>query len=87
MTFEKAPERIVLLYDIGVPFLSELGKMDRVVAMSQAATPGIYDDEVYAQLERIPLLEGTKTEGGGVNVSLEKILEVHPDLVIGTTNA
>lgn len=87
LTFDKAPERVVLLNDIGVPFLAGLNKLDKVVAMSKKPSAEIYADEVYNELEQVPLLEGTNNAGGGVTVAVEKILEVHPDLVVGTTSA
>ena len=87
LTFEKAPERVVLLNDIGVPFLAGINKLDKVVAMSKKPSAEIYEDAVYKQLEQVPLLEGTNNAGGGVTVAVEKILEVHPDLVVGTTSA
>lgn len=87
ITFEKEPERVVLLNDIGVPFMAGLKKLDKVVAMSKKPSAEIYEDSVYKELEAVPLLEGTANAGGGVIVAVEKILEVHPDLVVGTTSA
>lgn len=83
LTFEKAPERIILLGDDSVPFILGLDQVDKVVAMGEKVADGVYDDATKKMLDDLPFLEGTKTSGGGTQVSTEKILEHNPDLVIG----
>lgn len=83
LTFEKAPERIVLMGDDAVPFVLAMGMLDNVVAIAEKVPEGLYDDETYRKIQALPFLEGTKAEGGGAKLSTEAILEVSPDLVIG----
>jgi iron complex transport system substrate-binding protein len=56
VTFEQAPDRVVLLKSSSVPFLHELGVMDRVTARAGQYPDDYYDDETVAELDAIPLL-------------------------------
>ncbi|WP_336249343.1 ABC transporter substrate-binding protein [Stomatohabitans albus] len=83
LTFEKAPERIVTLADDSISFLWELGLHDKVVGMGKAPNPEVYKPDVLEALNQVPIIEGSKTEGGGAVLSTESILALDPDLVIG----
>lgn len=83
LTFEKAPERILVMGDYALPFLVEMDMLDKVVALAEKIDEGVYDDATYKKIQAIPFIEGQETEGGGAKLSTEAILEVNPDLVIG----
>ena len=83
LTFDKAPERILVMGDYALPFLVEMDMLDKVVAIAEKIDEGVYDDATYKKIQAIPFLEGQQTEGGGAKLSTESILEVNPDLVIG----
>ena len=83
VTFEQAPERVVLLKSSAVPFLHELGVMDRVVARAGSYPDEYYDEETRAQLEEIPLLTDELDTSGHLQISQEVVISQEPDLVLG----
>lgn len=83
LTFDKAPERVVVMGDDAPSYLYAMGLIDKIVAVGKKVDPAVYPDEVVKALDKVPLLEGTKTEGGGAMLSTETLLSVNPDLVIG----
>ncbi len=83
VTFERAPERLVLLKSSAVPFLHELGVMDRVTARAGAYPADYYDDETLAELEDIPLLTDQMDSSGHLQISQEVVIGQEPDLVLG----
>jgi iron complex transport system substrate-binding protein len=83
LTFDRAPERLVLLKSSAVPFLHELGVMDRVTARAGAYPAAYYDDEVLDELEDIPLLTDEMDSSGHLQISKEVVLSQEPDLVLG----
>ncbi|MET0423132.1 MAG: ABC transporter substrate-binding protein, partial [Actinoplanes sp.] len=56
VTFDRVPERVVLLKSAAVPYLHDLGVMGRVTARAGAYPKAYYDDATLAELDRIPLL-------------------------------
>jgi iron complex transport system substrate-binding protein len=83
VTFEGAPERLVLLKSSAVPFLHELGVMDRVTARAGAYPPEYYDEETLAELDGIPLLTDEMDSSGHLQISQEVVISQEPDLVLG----
>lgn len=83
VSFEQAPERIVLLKSASVPALHELGVLDRAVAKAGAYPLESYDDETRAQLEQIPSLGGDVDASGHLSVSQEAVMAQDPDVVMG----
>lgn len=83
VTFEQAPERLVLLKSSAVPFLHELGVMDRVTARAGAYPEDYYDDETLAALDAIPLLTDEMDSSGHLQISKEVVIGQEPDLVLG----
>lgn len=80
-------ERIFLVNNSDIALLSELDALDRVIARTNEPMPGIYDAEVYDQLDNIPLIQTTTNATGGAVISLESILAAEPDLVLAPENA
>jgi iron complex transport system substrate-binding protein len=83
VTFDRAPERVVLLKSSSVPFLHELGVMDRVTARAGQYPDEYYDDETIAELDHIPLLTDELDSSGHLQISKEVVISEEPDLVLG----
>ena len=83
VTFEQAPERLVLLKSAAVPFLHELGVMDRVTARAGQYPDDYYDEDTLAELDAIPLLTDELDSSGHLQISKEVVISQEPDLVLG----
>lgn len=83
VTFNRAPEQVVMLKSAAVPFLADLGVLDRVKARGGEYPRAYYDDETWAQLEEIPALTGKTDAGGHLLISKEVVIDQEPDLVLG----
>lgn len=80
--FEQAPERVVLLNEINAPILYQLDVLDHVVAKAGEKRVSDEDAGLRSALDQIAVMEGTVSEGGGIMVNNESILDVQADLVI-----
>ena len=83
VTFDKAPERLVTLKSSAVPFLHDLGVMDRVTARAGQYPKAYYDDATLAELDRVPLLTDRTDTSGHLQISKEIVISQQPDLVLG----
>lgn len=83
VTFATTPERVVLLKSASVPFLADLGVLDRVVARAGVYPRAYYDDATWAAIERVPLLTDSIDTSGHLQISREEVLAQRPDLVLG----
>ncbi|GAA3388643.1 ABC transporter substrate-binding protein [Cryptosporangium minutisporangium] len=83
VTFDAEPERVVMLKSAAVPFLHELGVMDRVTARAGQYPKAYYDAETIAELDRIPLLTDKTDTSGHLQISKEVVIAQEPDLVLG----
>ena len=83
VTFERAPERVVLLKSAAVPYLHALGVMDRVTARAGAYPEAYYDRATLAELDEIPLLTDQMDSSGHLQISREVVIGQEPDLVLG----
>ncbi|MEV4199175.1 ABC transporter substrate-binding protein [Micromonospora globbae] len=83
VTFDAAPERVVLLKSAAVPYLHALGVMDRVTARAGQYPKEYYDAETLAELDRIPLLTDRTDTSGHLQISKEVVISQQPDLVLG----
>lgn len=84
LTFEQAPERILVLSETDFAILYALGVSDKVVA--RAGVDKVSNEEypeMRAALDKIPTIEAGNTGTGGAKITVEAALEVEPDLVIG----
>ncbi|NHC44266.1 ABC transporter substrate-binding protein [Motilibacter aurantiacus] len=86
VTFEKAPERVVLLKSSPVPYLHELGVMSKVISRAGAFARDYYDDATWAELEDVPLLTDKIDGSGHLQISKEAVLDLEPDLVMGSVD-
>ena len=83
VTFEAEPERIVLLKSAAVPFLHDLGVLDRVVARAGQYPTDYYDAQTQVELDAIPLLTDKTDTSGHLQISREVVVAQRPDLVLG----
>ncbi|TYL45435.1 ABC transporter substrate-binding protein [Nocardioides sp. BGMRC 2183] len=83
VTFEQAPENLVLLKSSSVPFLAALDVLDRAGARAGEYPREYYDDETWAQLQEIPALTGKTDASGHLLISKEVVINEEPDLVLG----
>ncbi|WP_306213724.1 ABC transporter substrate-binding protein [Actinoplanes sp. RD1] len=83
VTFERTPERVVLLKSAAVPYLHDLGVLDRVTARAGQYPEEYYDAATLAELDRIPLLTDRTDTSGHLQISQEAVLGQQPDLVLG----
>lgn len=83
VTFDTAPEAVVLLKSAAVPFLAELGVLDRVSARAGEYPRDYYDDATWSALQDIPALTGRTDASGHLLISKEVVIEQEPDLVLG----
>ncbi|WP_432497344.1 ABC transporter substrate-binding protein [Kineococcus auxinigenes] len=77
------PERVVLLKSAAVPYLHELGVLDRVVARAGLYPAGYYDESTQRELDAVPLLTDRTDTSGHLRISREVVLAQRPDLVLG----
>jgi iron complex transport system substrate-binding protein len=83
VTFDRAPERVVLLKSAAVPYLHSLGVMDRVTARAGRYPAEYYDAATLSELDRIPLLTDRTDTSGHLQISKEVVISQQPDLVLG----
>src|SRR5699024_5798396 len=83
VTFDAAPEQLVLLKSASVPALHELGVLDRAVARAGAFPEEYFDDATLAELADIPQLTSDVDATGHLQISKEVVVAEQPDLVFG----
>jgi iron complex transport system substrate-binding protein len=83
VTFDAEPKRVVMLKSAAVPYLHDLGVMDRVTARAGQYPKDYYDAETLAQLDKIPLLTDKTDTSGHLQISKEVVIAQQPDLVLG----
>lgn len=83
VSFDAPPQDVVLLKSSAVPFLAELGVLDRVTARAGEYPRAYYDDATWATLQEIPSLTGRTDTSGHLQVSKETVIDQEPDLVLG----
>ncbi|MCI2238532.1 ABC transporter substrate-binding protein [Paenibacillus sp. TRM 82003] len=80
---ETPPERVVLLKSAAVPYLHDLGVLERVVARAGLYPQEYYDAATLRELDAVPLLTERTDTSGHLRVSREVVLSRRPDLVLG----
>lgn len=83
VTFAAEPERVVLLKSAAVPYLRELGVLDRAIARAGQYPDEYYDAATNAALRAIPLLTDKTDTSGHLQISKEIVIGQQPDLVLG----
>lgn len=83
VTFDSPPERVVLISPYAASMLDAVDAVDTVVARVGAFTDEYFDAELFAQLQAVPELVSGTGQTGAVEISLETVLDLEPDLIIG----
>ncbi len=86
-TLDAAPERVMLMEAAAPSLIFAAGAMDRVIARIEDFPEEYYSAEELDLLQDIPALIAEATSTGGVEVSVEEIINFEPDLVIGYDTA
>ncbi|GAA1921791.1 ABC transporter substrate-binding protein [Nocardioides lentus] len=86
VTFEAAPERVLLLKSASVPYLHALGVMDRVTARAGVYPDEYYDEATRAELDDVELLTDDIDASGHLLISQEVVISQEPDLVMGAVD-
>lgn len=83
LTLDAAPERVVVMEPSVVSTINAIGALDRVVARIGLYPTEYFSAEVNDAIARIPELASEQTSVGGAAISLETLVDLQPDLVIG----
>lgn len=83
LTLNAPPRRVVVMEAAAVSILDSIDSLDSVVARIGVYPPDYFSDDVNAKIAQIPELVSEQSSTGGAAISLEKVLDVNPDLVIG----
>jgi iron complex transport system substrate-binding protein len=83
LSFDAPPERVVLMEASYVNVLDSLGALDSIVTTIGNFPSAYYTPDQQAALAGIPNLASEQESTGGVIVSLEAVVALEPDLVIG----
>lgn len=83
VTFEKAPERVILLKSAAAPYLLSLGVTEAIIGRAGAYPREYYTDSEWDQLQEIPLMTEELDSAGHLQISKEVVLAQEPDLVLG----
>ena len=86
-TLDAPPERVMLMEAAAPSLLFAAGAMDRVIARIENFPKEYYTAEELALLNDIPALVAEHTSTGGVEISVEAIIDHDPDIVIGYDTA
>ncbi len=86
-TLDAPPQRVMLMEAAAPSLLFAAGAMDRVIARIENFPEEYYSTEELDLLNDIPALIAGHTSTGGVEVSVEEIINFEPDLVIGYDTA
>jgi iron complex transport system substrate-binding protein len=86
-TIDAPPQRVMLMEAAAPSLLFAAGAMDRVIARIEDFPVEYYSSDELAVLDQVPALMAEATSTGGVEVSVEEIINFEPDLVIGYDTA
>ncbi|WOT02527.1 ABC transporter substrate-binding protein [Corynebacterium pyruviciproducens] len=82
LTFEKAPENVLMLSEVDVSILYDLGVLDHVTHKAGVQRVKDIDSDMEKAIAEIPTVEAGEQASGGAQMSTEQILDINPDLVI-----
>lgn len=83
VTLEKPPRRVVIVGNEEVPLLAGVGALDRVVGKAGLFPRGLFGRAADEALARVPTLGSGVNSEGTSQASLESVVAMRPDLVIG----
>lgn len=83
LTLSAAPRRVVVMEPAAIAILSEIGALDSVIGRIGPYPPEYFSADVNDAIAQIPELISEQTSTGGATISLETVLDLQPDLIIG----
>src|SRR3712207_2529526 len=83
LTLAAAPQRVVIMDPAALAILSEIGALDRVVARIGPVPSEYFSADVNDAIAQVPELISEQGSNGGATISLETVLDLQPDLIIG----
>lgn len=83
LTFDKAPEKVLILGGTGMPNVDALGLTGELDLRAGPKNFGAGQEKLQQTYDAIPELPSSEIETGGVKVATEVVLENQVDLVIG----
>lgn len=83
LTFDKAPEKVLMLSETNASILYHLGVLDHVAYKTGVQRISNLDADLEAAIAKIETVESGQLDTGGAKVDTESVLELKPDLVIG----
>lgn len=83
VTFDAAPQRVILLESASVTILQGLGVLDRVVSRAGTFPEAYYAPALAARIADIDLLSEDIDASGHLTISAEVVLAQQPDLALG----
>ena len=83
VTFDRPPERVLVLETAPITVLDGIGALDAVVALAGSFDPTYYTPDLVDRLAAIPLLSDDLDPSGHLMLSQEVVLAQRPDLVLG----
>lgn len=83
LTLNSTPQRVVVMDPAAASMLSEIGALDRVVARIGPFPSEYFSADVNDAIAQIPELVSDQGSTGGAVISLETVLDLQPDLIIG----
>lgn len=85
LTFDRPPERVVAIGDNAIPLLAAVDALDTVVGLVGEPPLQVYDAATRRAVKQMPRIGSGESAGGSVQISLEVVINKHPDLVVGAT--
>ncbi len=84
ITFNAAPEKVVMLTETNASILYSLGVLDTVKFRAGAGSAdAVFTADLKAAMSKIPEIQGKTNATGGVVLSTEALIETEADLVLG----
>ncbi|MCA9878338.1 MAG: ABC transporter substrate-binding protein [Thermomicrobiales bacterium] len=83
LTLSKVPERVVVMEPSVLSTVAAIGALDSVVARIGLYPGEYFNAEINDAIAQIPELVSEQTSVGGAAISLETVLDLQPDLIIG----
>lgn len=83
LTLDAAPERVVVMEPSVLSTIAAVGALDSVVARIGLYPAEYFSADVNDVVAEIPELVAEQTSVGGTAISLETLIDLEPDLVIG----
>lgn len=83
LSFDKAPEKVLVMSETDISILHDLDVIDKVVAKAGTKRVEGINPGLEKAIANIPAIEAGELDTGGAKLSTEAVIALKPDLVIG----